>query len=311
MDLKTLPDLVNLLDKSKNDSICLTYRLGSHHKIWWHCDRCGFSYDREIQNQVKIYRQRGLSNICPICRGKRVVPEYNSLKARYPKMIEMEWDFEKNIVEPDQIAPHTNKKVWWVCQNGHSYTSSPNNKLNGGGDCPYCSHQKVSTETSLFATYPEIAREWHPTRNNLEPKEVLPQSNLDVWWKCSICGTEFKRKVYQRVKSPFGCKVCNKGRQTSVSEQLVFRFISNYFPDAINTYRIDKITDIDIYIPSIKLGIEYDGARYHKNKVEKDIAKTHRILSHGIKLVRIRERGCPKILIEGYECIDTEDSPYA
>ncbi|WP_300634099.1 zinc-ribbon domain-containing protein [uncultured Duncaniella sp.] len=302
------PELASLWDKEHNEIMPNSVSLGSHLEVYWRCSTCGYSYTRKVQNQVKIYRQRGLFNICPNCRGKRVVPEYNSLKARHPDIVEAEWDYEKNSVEPDKIAPHANRTVWWRCINGHSYSSSPNNKLNGGGDCPYCSHHKVSPETSLLATYPEIAKEWHPTLNNCGPEDILPQSNEDVWWKCSICGNEFHKKVCQRIKSPFGCKKCNKGRQTSISEQLVYNFLTQYFPDAINTYKIDRYTDIDIYLPSINVGIEYDGARYHKSKLDKDIAKTKRIISNGIVLIRIREKGCPQISITGCICIETDDN---
>lgn len=309
-DIESLyPELASLWDNDLNEVRPDSISIGSHLQAYWSCAICGYSYPREVQNQVKIYRQRGTNNICPICRGKRVIPGFNSLKARHPDIVEAEWDYTKNTVEPNQIAPHTNKKVWWKCTNGHSYQSSPNNKLNGGGDCPYCSHQKVSTETSLFATYPEIAKEWHPTRNNCGPEDVLPQSNIEVWWKCSVCGNEFKKKVYQRIQSPFGCKECNKGRQTSVSEQIVFSFLSQYFPDAVNTYKVDRNTDVDIFLPSINVGIEYDGARYHKNRLDKDIAKTKRIVSHGIKLIRIREDGCPQLSMDECTCIETGDTP--
>lgn len=301
------PELMRLWDSDKND-VSETLSINSNRRVWWHCDTCGFSYDRKVVDQVKIFRQRRFFNICPICRGKRVVPEFNSLQAKHPDIVETEWDFDKNIQSPDQVAPHTNKKVWWKCKNGHSYQSSPNNKLNGGGDCPFCSHQKVSPETSLLATYPEIAQEWHPSKNSMTPEEILPQSNIEVWWKCSICGNEFRKKVYQRLISPFGCNECNKGRQTSVSEQLVYKFLQKYFPDAINSFKIDNRTDIDILLPSLKVGIEYDGGRYHKNRLDKDIAKSERILSHGYKLIRIREKGCPRFLLSGCETINVDDN---
>lgn len=307
--LNDILDLLTIWDNQLNALLPHKVAIGSHLCVWWHCNKCGYSYEREVQNQVRIYRQRGFTNICPICRGKRIVPEYNSLKACYPDIVEAEWDYEKNSVAPDKIAPHTNKKVWWVCSNGHSYSSSPNNKLNGGGDCPFCSHQKVSPETSLLATYPEIAKEWHPSLNNCGPEDIFPQSNVEVWWKCSVCGNEFKKKVYQRVQSPFGCKECNKGRQTSISEQLVYNFLTQYFPDAINTYKIDRNTDIDVFLPSVNIGVEYDGARYHKSKLDKDIAKTKRIISHGIDLIRIRENGCPQLSVDGCVCIETDDTP--
>ena len=37
--------------------------------------------------------------------------------------------------------------------------------------------------------------------------------------------------------------------------------------------------EIDIYIPSLNLAIEFDGFYWHKNKFERDINKTKKLLS--------------------------------
>lgn len=48
--------------------------------------------------------------------------------------------------------------------------------------------------------------------------------------------------------------------------------------------------ELDIYIPSLKIGIEYDGERAHAtNRLEKDIRKYQICKNAGIKLIRIRE----------------------
>ena len=300
------PELLQIWDYDHNPQSPQEVSFGSNLIVNWKCPNCSYSYPRTIFNQVKIFKNRKLNNICPICRGKRIIPGYNSLKAKYPSLVESEWDYDKNEVLPEHIAPHANKNVWWLCKYGHSYQSSPNNKLNDSGNCPYCSHQKVSIETSLQAQYPEIAKEWHPTKNVLGADQVLPYSSREAWWKCSICGHEFKKIIYHRLQSPFGCKQCNKGRQTSVSEQIIYKFLLEYFPDAKNSYKINKNTDLDIYLPSVNIGIEYDGVRYHKNKCYKDIEKSKRILSHGIRLIRIRENGCPPFILEDCKLITVD-----
>lgn len=88
--LKDIDNLVKLWDNSLTKMLPDEITCGSHYVAWWHCDICGYSYPREVQNQVKIYRQRGTNNICPICRGKRVIPGFNSLKARHPDIVEAE-----------------------------------------------------------------------------------------------------------------------------------------------------------------------------------------------------------------------------
>lgn len=62
------------------------------------------------------------------------------------------------------------------------------------------------------------------------------------------------------------------------------------FPDAVNGDRhLGK--ELDVYIPSIKTAIEYDGEYWHQN-VRRDEEKNQICREHGIQLFRIRERAC-------------------
>lgn len=51
--------------------------------------------------------------------------------------------------------------------------------------------------------------------------------------------------------------------------------------------------ELDIFIPSLSVAIEYDGAQWHKN-VEKDIKKDEKCCQNGVTLIRIRESDCPQ-----------------
>ena len=47
-------------------------------------------------------------------------------------------------------------------------------------------------------THPDIAKEWHPTKNgNLTPEMVTYGSNLKVWWK-NTQGREWQSAIYKR-----------------------------------------------------------------------------------------------------------------
>ena len=47
--------------------------------------------------------------------------------------------------------------------------------------------------------------------------------------------------------------------------------------------------ELDVYIPSLKIAIEYDGYYWHKDKVSLDLEKNRKCENDGIKLYRIRE----------------------
>lgn len=271
--------------------------IGSNKIVYWICPICKHSYPAKIGNRTAPSKQKK-TNKCPICLGYIIIPGYNSLKAKYPHIVSDEWDFNRNNIDPDTIAPHQNKKYWWKCSNGHHYEASLNNKISGnGGNCPYCSHQKLLPEYSLANANIELANEWDYTKNEKTPTEVFVNSNSYAWWRCEQ-GHEWRAKICNR-NNGRGCPECSKARSTSFPELAIYHFVHNVFADAINGYKHNRI-EIDIYIPSLKVGIEYDGSYYHrtKQKVAKDIEKNIKLTNSGIHLIRIRENGC-------YEMIDT------
>ena len=82
--------------------------------------------------------------------------------------------------------------------------------------------------------------------------------------------------------------------QTSYAEQVVFFYARKFFPGTINRYK-DIGIELDVYIPQIKIAIEYDGYYWHKDKAEADNQKSSICREHGIQLFRLREKGCPDL----------------
>ena len=51
---------------------------------------------------------------------------------------------------------------------------------------------KLSADYNLAKLYPEVAEEWHPTKNgDLQPKDCYPKGSQKVWWECKQCGHEW------------------------------------------------------------------------------------------------------------------------
>lgn len=62
----------------------------------------------------------------------------------------------------------------------------------------------------LATTNPDIAAEWHPTKNgDLKPTDVVAGSNRKVWW-LGKCGHEWEAPVSYRSRRGDGCPVCSK-----------------------------------------------------------------------------------------------------
>ena len=173
----------------------------SSKKVWWKCSK-GHEWQATIGS-------RNNGNGCPYCSGRVAVKGENDLQAINPTLTK-EWDYEKNKgLTPVDITPNSHKKVWWKCSNGHEWQAAISDRNRGRG-CPYCSNKKVLLGyNDLATTNPEIAAEWHPTKNgDLLPTMVSSGSHKKVWWKCKN-GHEWQSKIEKR-KAGSGCPVCRK-----------------------------------------------------------------------------------------------------
>lgn len=225
----------------------------------------------------------------------------NLLSIVYPELAER-WNKEKNgELTPDQVTVGSSKEVYWSCEKGHTFPSKVQTVVrshrNGSNGCPYCSGKLVALEDSLHTLHPHLAAEWHTEKNGtLKPTDVLCGSTKKVWWKCEF-NHEWDTRISHRVNGS-GCPTCNQGSQTSFPEQSIYYYIKSIFTDAESRYkyqRNDRVVEFDVYVPDYRLAIEYDGAHYHKDKVEKDTEKGIFCKEEGITLIRVRENGCPAL----------------
>lgn len=121
-----------------------------------------------------------------------------------------EWDTEKNIpLSPKQISPNTHKKVWWKCGKGHSWQAIVASRVSGCG-CPVCANRVIlKGYNDLASTYPEIAKQWHPTKNgDLTPEMVSAGYDKKVWWQCDK-GHEWQAAVKTRARTSAECPYCS------------------------------------------------------------------------------------------------------
>ena len=86
-----------------------------------------------------------------------------------------------------------------------------------------------------------------------------------------------------------------KGNGTSLFEQSIYHYVKLFFSDAINRYKYNDSIEVDVYIPSIKIAIEYDGFYWHEKSVEKDIEKNAYLNSNNIIVIRVRDGGLPNL----------------
>ena len=114
---------------------------GSKQNIWWQCEK-GHEW------QATIY-SRNAGCGCPYCSGRFAIKGENDLQTVNPTLAK-EWNYEKNNgLTPMDVAPNSNKKVWWKCSKGHEWQAAVYSRTSGTG-CPYCykeSRQKKNSCT--------------------------------------------------------------------------------------------------------------------------------------------------------------------
>lgn len=253
-------------------------------KAWWLCEK-GHEWEAVISS-----RNQGVG--CPICSGHKLIVGENDLATVRPD-IAKQWHPTKNgTLRPSDVTIGNGKSVYWICDNEHVWKAKIANRTNSKHptNCPYCAGKKVLAGFNDLATVrPELVKEWHPTRNgDLTPTNVVAGSNEKVWWLCEK-GHEWENTVYHRTSGE-QCPYCFGQSKTSFPEQAIFYYFSKV-TTAYNRFKLDGKTEIDVYLPEIKIGIEYDGVYFHQGikAKEREERKNARLEQLGIQLIRVKE----------------------
>ena len=151
----------------------------------------------------------------------------------------------------------------------------------------------MKTPKETVADVDWLMAEWDYEINSslgIFPDKLGSQSNTYAFWKCKY-GHKWKAKISNRYHGR-GCPDCRKGLKTSFPEQAVLFYVKKKFPDAINSFKdiFSNGMELDVYIPSIKTGIEYDGIAWHKDDtLEKEERKYEICKQNGVTLIRLKE----------------------
>lgn len=287
-DLKTLyPELVRDWDYDENPLGPECYLPGSGYKAAWKCNVCDNQWHAVISSRVN---GRG----CPYCAGTRVVVGKNDLQSKHPK-IAKEWHPTMNgDLKPTDVSHGSKLKAWWICPNGHAYDQYIHKRTSRGSACPICSGHRTVVGINDFETvYPEVATEWHPYKNGDKcPSMFSPKNGFRAWWLCKY-GHEWQATIHDRA-SGTGCPYCKTRFSTSFPEQAIYYYVKKLCPDAENRFKglLDNKMEFDIYIPSRKVAIEFDGAYWHKSEEvhKKERIKYDYCQKNGIFLIRVKEK---------------------
>lgn len=128
-DLKsTNPDLASQWHPERNGNVTPEMVMeGGAKSYWWLCP-LGHEWFASLTNRRKTN--------CPVCANRQVLRGFNDLSSLFPK-VARQWHPTKNQgIGPESVIPRSQKKYWWVCQEGHEWEAVVASRLRHG--CPKC-----------------------------------------------------------------------------------------------------------------------------------------------------------------------------
>ena len=202
------PDLAKEWNYEKNGDLKPEdVSCGSGKKVWWKLpydvpDDYPVEHLRgkhfEFEWEAKIASRRD-GNDCPYLAGKAVLAGFNDLATTNPSLAG-EWDYKLNIgLTPSDVTANSGKNVWWHLQydipNDYMVENLRGKRVdfrwqaavsdrNNGNGCPFLAGKAVWPGfNDLRTTNPELAKQWHPTKNGeLTAVQVTASSNKKIWW---------------------------------------------------------------------------------------------------------------------------------
>ena len=251
------PDLAKEWHPEKNGRLLPTQVTPYAPKTVWWRGVCGHEWTAQIS-------QRSGGFGCPICSGKRVAAGINDLQTTHPDLAK-EWHPSKNGNKTAQSVTYgSSKRVWWLCSEcATEWKAAPKERSAGKGNCPECTKKAVRKNAirmnaakgnSLAEKSPDLAKEWHPTKNGeFSPDRVATYSNLKFWWVCSE-GHEYDVSPLDRSYGS-GCPYCS-GRKLYPLSRTFFKWGTYYLdtPQMVDPTHVlvnDPTTGYGIFIENM------------------------------------------------------------
>lgn len=262
--------------------------IGSKKSVWWKGE-CGHEWEAQVY-------ARTAGNGCPVCHGLKILEGHNDLASTHPELV-LEWHPTKNSnITPEKVTSGSHKKVWWLGSCDHEWESSIAHRTSGRS-CPVCHGRKVVAGVNdLLTINPELAAQWHPTKNGeITPDQITGKGGrAKAWWQCEK-GHEWQARVKGRTTGR-GCPQCWATSYISKAEQSLFEYIRSLDAD-IEIIQSDKKVlkgkELDIYVPSKNIAIEFNGLFWHSENAGKDkhyhYDKWKACKDKGIQLIQIWE----------------------
>ncbi len=112
---------------------------------------------------------------------------------------------------PADVPTVAGELLWWRCDRGPDHDWQAEVRARAlGSPCPFCARRRIAPSDSLARTHPDVAAQWHPTRNGTKtPSDFTFGSHYEAWWQCPKHKSHvWRSRISSRTSMVTGCPLC-------------------------------------------------------------------------------------------------------
>jgi DNA-directed RNA polymerase subunit M/transcription elongation factor TFIIS len=220
---------------------------------------------------------------CPKCGIKKLSNLFS--KKEYTFINEIREDYQQ-LIKNGEL--NNRSKVPFICPIHGEYWQELRHHSEEH-NCPICGNNKRSFNkiTKIYPFMEEIREDYQLLIKNGE----ITQKDKIIFI-CKEHG-EYSQTLECHLRGQ-NCPKCSNN--ISNSEIELYNFVKEYYPNTINNIRNlipNRQLELDIYIPELKIGIEYNGLIWHSEKFDNNkynlLNKTKEFNNIGIRVIHIFE----------------------
>ena len=229
---------------------------------------------------------------CPKCR---YIKSANGKRRSLDEVKRIATEVHDGRYDYSMITEYKNDRLKYpiICPKHGVFYQTLNNHIRGKQGCPICGRKKADKNRRVpLEEFERRANEVHNGKYKYVEESYTSMSDK-VKILCPIHG-EFEQDGSNHVILGHGCPKC--GNYESKGETEIYEFVKSLVGDdgVRRRYRgeIGGRNELDIYIPSKKFAIEYDGLRWHSEPIKDSsyhLTKTEECNNRGIRLFHVFE----------------------
>lgn len=238
---KNRSDLILISDEYKNFSSKLSFE-----------DEYGYKYEISLGNLLKIHTPDKFNS-----NNKHTIDNIKLWCKINNKSFE--------VLDDKYINNTTNLKCKCKKEKCNEIFYIQWDSILSNSSCSYCAGKQVGISNCIATKNPDIAKEFHPTKNgDLTPYNITCGSGKKVWWKC-INGHEWKTTTAHRVEGT-SCPYCKlyKG-EVKIRNFLEYNKLNFLVQKTFKNLNGlgGGLLSYDFYLPENNFLIEYQGEQHY------------------------------------------------